>query len=236
MVHTAYTFGLESNVARLDISHEDFDNGCLVKLIQRGLQYMELEANSGESTTFEVLTAADILKAKSTEDLKALVRERRDDREEERCNGEEKEARAVPQSAIRLLPADTRGTFQAEWNQNGTILATYGPHRVAHLWHAGTSQESERGEGTRVTPLLHGRDDAVACEVTALAWARDGAHVATARSDGTISVWNTEGAFLPPLHDDMWHRFQRAGGLPLEQFCSVNFSARYVLCSQIKRS
>jgi len=79
MVHTAYTFGIESKVSKAEIVHEDIEVGCLIKVIQRGLQYMELEANV-DSQSFEVLTAADILKAKSTDELRQLVRERREDR------------------------------------------------------------------------------------------------------------------------------------------------------------
>lgn len=48
--------------------------------LQRVLQYMELKANAG-SSTFEVLTAAGILKAKSTEQLKNVVREKPEERD-----------------------------------------------------------------------------------------------------------------------------------------------------------
>jgi WD40 repeat protein len=189
MIHTAYAFAIESKVGKADVAHEDIDNGCLIKLLQRGLQYMELEANA-DSATFEVLTAADILKAKSTEQLKHVVREKR----EERDTPEDQPApRQFEEGACRTVT--TAQAFSATWNPVGTKLATYVHENTAQIWTAGSTLEYQNREPMIACPLVHGpktaSNDSVI--VTQLIWAPDGYHVTTGCSDGTICTWSSSG-------------------------------------------
>ena len=43
--HTAFTFGAESNVTRTSIDPNSVPPGSLITFIQKGLHYLELEAN-----------------------------------------------------------------------------------------------------------------------------------------------------------------------------------------------
>ena len=43
--HSAFTFGYESFVHKSDINSNDVPPGALVSFVQKGLQYLELEAN-----------------------------------------------------------------------------------------------------------------------------------------------------------------------------------------------
>lgn len=191
MIHTAYAFEIESKVGKADVAHEDIDNGCLIKLLQRGLQYMELEANA-DSSTFEVLTAADILKAKSTEQLKQVVREKREDRD---CSEDQPNPRQFESGACRIVTSEE--TFRASWNPEGTKLATYGHNNTARICKAGSTLEYKNNEvSLGACPLVHGQmtlslDSVV---VTKLMWAPDGHHVTTGCSDGTICNWSSSGA------------------------------------------
>ncbi|EEH54302.1 uncharacterized protein MICPUCDRAFT_20648, partial [Micromonas pusilla CCMP1545] len=91
--HAAYTFGYESYVAKTTIaSGTELPPGALVSFIQKGLQYLELEANLNEDGTdvdsnFSMLTSRDLL-SKPVEELKNIVKEKRTmseaDREKER--------------------------------------------------------------------------------------------------------------------------------------------------------
>lgn len=102
--HAAFTLAYEAQVKK---NGEDMPPGALVSFVQKGLQYMELEANLNEArlplphrglpasmwgladvsarpqdgteveADFSKLTAHDLL-SKSTEELKVLARERRD--------------------------------------------------------------------------------------------------------------------------------------------------------------
>lgn len=195
MIHTAYAFEIESKVGKADVAHEDIDNGCLIKLLQRGLQYMELEANA-DSATFEVLTAADILKAKSTEELKHVVKEKR----EERDNSDEQPApRRFEEGSCWTVT--TAEAFSASWNPEGTKLATYVHENTAQIWTAGTTLDYQNREPMSACPLVHGRktDSLDSVIVTQLIWAPDGHHATTGCSDGTICTWSSSGV-LHKLH------------------------------------
>lgn len=43
--HSAFTFGYESFVHKSDINSNDVPPGALVSFVQKGLQYLEMEAN-----------------------------------------------------------------------------------------------------------------------------------------------------------------------------------------------
>lgn len=43
--HSAFTFGYESFVHKTDINSNDVPPGALVSFVQKGLQYLEMEAN-----------------------------------------------------------------------------------------------------------------------------------------------------------------------------------------------
>ena len=100
--HSAFTFANESFVNRTRIApgneDQDIPAGALVAFVQKGLQYLELEANlndnggeNGEGNNeeedidanFSVLTARDLL-SKPVDALKALVKSRREMSAEER--------------------------------------------------------------------------------------------------------------------------------------------------------
>ena len=46
--HAAYTFGYESYIQKTSIAGTDLPPGALISFIQKGLQYLELEANINE--------------------------------------------------------------------------------------------------------------------------------------------------------------------------------------------
>ena len=47
--HAAYTFGYESYIQKTSIAGTDLPPGALISFIQKGLQYLELEANLTEA-------------------------------------------------------------------------------------------------------------------------------------------------------------------------------------------
>lgn len=49
--HSAFTFGYESFVNKTQINGDDVPPGALISFIQKGLQYLELEANLNEAST-----------------------------------------------------------------------------------------------------------------------------------------------------------------------------------------
>ena len=49
--HTAFSFGYESAVHKASINAQEVPPGALVSFVQKGLQYLELEANLTEVCT-----------------------------------------------------------------------------------------------------------------------------------------------------------------------------------------
>jgi transducin (beta)-like 1 len=108
--HSAFTFANESFVNRTRIApgneDQDIPAGALVAFVQKGLQYLELEANlnaendndddDGVDANFSVLTARDLL-SKPVDALKALVKSRREMSAEERKRAIDEEENALKQ-------------------------------------------------------------------------------------------------------------------------------------------
>lgn len=133
--HSAFTFGYESHVKK---NGEDMPPGALVSFVQKGLQYMELEANLNEVRTLFVRASArqcislqllsvsvyaqdgteveaDFsrltaadLLSKSVEELKALARERRDG------SGRDRERDAGKAGGRGAKPEGGEGRVKAE--------------------------------------------------------------------------------------------------------------------------
>lgn len=92
--HAAYTFGYESYIQKTSIAGTDLPPGALISFIQKGLQYLELEANLNEDGTdvdgnFSMLNSSDLL-SKPVEELKNIVKEKRksgddEDRDKEKA-------------------------------------------------------------------------------------------------------------------------------------------------------
>eukprot|EP00958_Prasinococcus_capsulatus_P014923 scaffold1575_cov352-Prasinococcus_capsulatus_cf.AAC.11 len=78
--HSAFTFGYESFVRNSPIDGNDVPPGALISIIQKGLQYLELEANltdTGEvDGDFSHITTQELI-SKEVDELKRLIRDRR---------------------------------------------------------------------------------------------------------------------------------------------------------------
>ena len=89
--HAAFTFGYESLVHKSGINGNDVPPGSLISFIQKGLQYVELEANlnaegksdgSGESTPsdFTLLQPEELL-TKDVGELRRTIQRKKEQRE-----------------------------------------------------------------------------------------------------------------------------------------------------------
>ena len=83
--HSAFTFGYESVIHKNDINGNDVPPGALISFIQKGLQYLELEANlvaegsADETTTsdFTLLQPEELL-TKEVDELRETIRKKRE--------------------------------------------------------------------------------------------------------------------------------------------------------------
>lgn len=95
--HTAFTFGYESSVTRTRIDPDNVPTGSLVTFIQKGMQYLELEANleaqDGEiDEDFTLLSPQELL-ANDIDDLRRLVLERKQNQVDKRKQREKERER-----------------------------------------------------------------------------------------------------------------------------------------------
>jgi len=77
--HSAFTFGCESDVDRIDIEGKDVPVGALVSFIQKGFQMMEIEANLNASGSdvygkYVQFSANDIL-TKDLDELRMIAKD-----------------------------------------------------------------------------------------------------------------------------------------------------------------
>jgi hypothetical protein len=202
----------------MDMDHDNFSTGCLIKLLQRGLQYMELEANTTQNdgasadTKFEILTAGDILQAKTTESLKTLVRDRRDDDASSKSKPSFK-SKHCQDSGFVLK--GTSPLFTCRWNASGDMLACYSQSPDARIVYVGSSFESTQGGGKDMHEvLLHQPGNTVSLSAPVV-WRPDGLQVAAGMESGTIHLWHPDGAVLSRGLLVIFARGQRRCGLAL---------------------
>ncbi|KAJ7538934.1 hypothetical protein O6H91_11G068900 [Diphasiastrum complanatum] len=94
-IHSAFTLGYEAGLNKVEIDGNLVPPGALISFVQKGLQYLELEANLSEDGTdldgdFSLLQPVDLL-TKDVGELRQLIKERREKIEREKKEKEEKE-------------------------------------------------------------------------------------------------------------------------------------------------
>ena len=156
--HAAFVFGYESLVHRGREPGGGVPPGALVSFVQKGLQYLELEANVAEDPggggggpavrgDFAALTASDLI-TKDVEELKRAVAERR-----ERGGGAGGGAGPattgngsaggldgplLSDAAATRLEGHSSEVFTVAWSPDGRALATGSGDGTARLWNVGS--------------------------------------------------------------------------------------------------
>ncbi|XP_066346688.1 WD40 repeat-containing protein HOS15-like isoform X2 [Miscanthus floridulus] len=97
-IHAAFTLGYEAGIHKGGIDGNAVPPGALITIVQKGLQYIELEANNDENDDeverdFALLEPLEII-TKDVEELQQIVKKRKMERsqtEREKDKGKEKE-------------------------------------------------------------------------------------------------------------------------------------------------
>ncbi|KAB2004686.1 hypothetical protein ERO13_D11G204300v2 [Gossypium hirsutum] len=93
--HSAFTLGYEAGINTCSIDGNLIPPGALIRFVQKGLQYLEMEANLSNSDVetdedFSFLHPLDII-TKDVNQLQQLVKERRKNRDKDRDREVERE-------------------------------------------------------------------------------------------------------------------------------------------------
>ncbi|KAK9844067.1 hypothetical protein WJX81_003500 [Elliptochloris bilobata] len=169
--HSAFTFGYESFAHKSPINVNDVPPGALISFVQKGLQYLELEANLNIEGTavdgdFAALSAREML-TKDTDELKRTVADRRDRSERDR--------------AVR----DERGGDRAGFGAGGAAGGAAAGLAAARE-PDGAPQEIPASQVT----TLEGHSS----EVFICAWSPNAPLLASGSGDSTARIWDLSGA------------------------------------------
>lgn len=189
---------------KVGINGNDVPIGALVSFIQKGFQFMELEANLNEEGTdvygkYINLTARDIL-TKDLKELREVARELKIDQADLACavrpsatvqpNGLPSKTVNVDISLedLKPLPGHENAEVNAlSWSASANMLATACADGVARIW----SSDSDTCTKCQPSPLPN--SDALEVLVAA-EWDPNGSVLATATDSGRILLWDVSGA------------------------------------------
>ncbi|PSC75373.1 F-box-like WD repeat-containing TBL1X [Micractinium conductrix] len=199
--HAAFVFGAESNVAKSGISGKEVPVGALVSFVQKGFQYMELEANLNEEGTdvygeYTPLSARDIL-VKDIEELKVTVRDMKEAAQAEQQDFMAAGPREIAEAAVRRLAGHGAEVISLTWCPNSNLLASASSDGTARIWDLEETGSSGSG---RVCVCRHApQGGAASAELTCVEWAPDGQLLATGATDNAVRLFSREGVLRSTL-------------------------------------
>ncbi|KAF6253035.1 WD40 repeat-like protein [Scenedesmus sp. NREL 46B-D3] len=208
--HSAFTFAHESQVHRCDINPNLVPPGALVTYIQKGLQYLEVEANiddHGEvDADFALLDPRDII-TRDLDELRALALEKKESRQRRAQPAAMEEdtpaAATVPAAAaaaplppggvditnVETLTGHENEVFICAWSPTQLLLASGSGDATTRIWDV-----SPGGNRSSALVMRHQAADSEKKDVTTLDWNHDGSLLASGSYDGMARVWTREGA------------------------------------------
>ena len=181
--HAAFVFGYESLVHRGREPGGGVPPGALVSFVQKGLQYLELEANVAEDPAgggpavrgdFAALTASDLI-TKDVDELKRAVAERRvrgggagggagPATNGGSGGGGGLDGPLVPDASVTRLEGHSSEVFTVAWSPDGKAIATGSGDGTARLWNVGSGTAT----GTTTTTTAEGAAPASAAGAAVL--------------------------------------------------------------------
>ncbi|KAK9830274.1 hypothetical protein WJX72_010750 [[Myrmecia] bisecta] len=211
--HAAFVFGYESFVHKSSVNANDVPPGALITFIQKGLQYLELEANLNEENTgvngeFAALSAHDMI-TKDLDELKRAVQERKERAEQVKAEQDQQRGPApaasreaapqeIPASQVVTLEGHQSEVFICAWSPTAPLLASGSGDSTARIWDLHGLPDGP----VRPTVLKHFKQaENKAKDVTTLDWNGDGSLLATGSYDGLARIWSKEGELKNTLNN-----------------------------------
>ena len=206
--HSAFTFGYESLVHKSSVANADLPPGALISILQKGLQYIEIEAHLNEDGSERTIPEPFALLTPQA------IRDRRLNAIRDYNRGEEQLAKdaedrlsgkLVGEDSVTSLKGHTSEVFICSWNPTTDLLASGSKDSTARLWQIphGRSGPPASEMCMKTTQILkHVRDGTKVKEhkdVTTLDWNSDGTLLATGTFDGQARIWTKDGELKSTL-------------------------------------
>ncbi|CAD7697533.1 unnamed protein product [Ostreobium quekettii] len=216
--HSSFVFYNESNQAnRVDLDPSAVPPGALIHILQKGFQFIELEANLTQDGNnmdgeFSFLESKDLI-TKSIEELRETVREQRDSTRREKdekdenvptAMEEDKPEMEVSPGQVTTLKGHSAEVYVCAWSPTDCLLASGSGDGTARLWPNAGKAQADSGQACE-TPivLMHADGQAPKADgnkdVTTLDWSPDGQQLATGSYCGLVRVWSKEGTLVKTL-------------------------------------
>ncbi|KAJ1841856.1 hypothetical protein H4S02_004465 [Coemansia sp. RSA 2611] len=222
-LHTSYIFQFESQVHGAGSEQANVEPGSLIRVLQKGLQYMDVETHLNEDGTARLCTAPFSLVGKHVCSVQAdargaakgaphgghtLVHDAKEKRGARVDNGDESESMDVDVPDADA-PRGERGRRRGLLVDSAQLLRGHAAPVFLCAWSAGGVLATGAGDGTaRIWDVARGSSVALRHEageagarvdITAIAWSEQGALLATASFDGQLRVWTGAGELKQQL-------------------------------------
>jgi len=188
--HSAFTFFNESTIPRSNINGANVPPGSLISLVQRGLQYKEMETHLNEDGSeipckvpFSIVTPHHCKIEDADEEMKD--------------SGDENDV-SIPEEEVKLLKGHSKEVYVCAWNNKKDILASGSADTTARIWRV-RSDPSKKG-ATPTTVLPHQNPATTDNEeVSVIRWDPTGNFLATGAVDGVARIWTAKGTLKHTL-------------------------------------
>eukprot|EP01028_Stygiella_incarcerata_P005562 TRINITY_DN2338_c0_g1_i1.p1 TRINITY_DN2338_c0_g1~~TRINITY_DN2338_c0_g1_i1.p1 ORF type:complete len:475 (+),score=88.49 TRINITY_DN2338_c0_g1_i1:225-1649(+) len=210
--HSAFTFGSESLVHRSTINGQDVPPGSLVSFIQKGIQYLEIEANLTKELPAEMTyyRPLDLLSVGRSGASGSSMPGR------DSATGMERAADEFSPSDVTLLQGHESEVFMCSWNPVTSRLASGSGDGTARIWEVPEGPVSGVDVPSVRLPHLTGTSPAgekSSKDVTTIDWSANGDMLATGSYDGKARIWTCRGllqytldAHRGPIFSLKWNR------------------------------
>ncbi|KAG6610725.1 putative WD domain-containing protein [Phytophthora cinnamomi] len=207
-LHSAFTFAYESQLAKSSVINTELPPGALVSFMQKGLQYVGIEAHINEDGTerecdgdFSLLSPHICRVAQSASSsarsFKASnKRKRKGDGSPDAVDAEMNGVDKLDKEALVLLNGHEKEVYACSWNPVKNILVSGSSDSTARVWALPNKVEDSKAVVPKV--LNHGTGPHK--DVTTLEWNHDGSLLASGTYNGKTRIWNAEGEMKHIFH------------------------------------
>lgn len=213
-LHAAFTFAYESQLAKSSVIATELPPGALVSFLQKGLQYVGIEAHINEDGSerpcdgdFSLLSPHICRVAQSASSSARAFkpsnkRKRKGDGSPDAVDGT-KDVNGVEKldkEALVLLSGHEKEVYACSWNPAKNVLVSGSSDSTARIWTLPSKVEDPKA----IEPAVLNHGTGPHKDVTTLEWNHDGSLLASGTYNGKTRIWSSDG--------EMKHMFQYHNG------------------------